>query len=66
MKKSVLFAFALLLAGSASALPSYAAEGNESGAAATEPMKAKPAKRHTHKHERHSFNAKAHRHHRTA
>lgn len=64
MKKAVLFAFALIVSAAGLAQPSFAAQKEEPSAAATEPMKAKPAKHKSHKHERHTSNTKAHNAHR--
>ncbi|MEK4034686.1 hypothetical protein WOC76_10380 [Methylocystis sp. IM3] len=66
MKNAALFAFALLIAAAGMAQPSFAATGEEPAAAASEPMKTKPAKHKHHKHERHSALTKAHKAHRPA
>ncbi|KAF2989038.1 hypothetical protein OGR47_18880 (plasmid) [Methylocystis sp. MJC1] len=60
MKRTALFAFALLIA-PAIAQPSFAATSGNEPAAASEPAKAKPAKhKHMHKHEKHTSNTKTH------
>ncbi len=63
MKKATLFATALIISAAGLAQPSFAAQNEEPSAAATEPMKAKPAKHKSHKHERHTANTKAHKAH---
>jgi hypothetical protein len=64
MKKAVRFAVALIISAAGFAQPSFAAPNTEPSATATEPMKAKPAVRKSHKHERHTSITKAHKAHR--
>jgi hypothetical protein len=63
MKKSALFASAIIVAAAGLIQPSFAAPSNEPSAA-TETMKTKPAKHKAHKHERHVSITKSHKAHR--